>query len=239
MFWPDASGNEALLHWKKKIQLGAVITKSIDMRSIAGLRKAHKRLVAKFDKGQETDGGVTRGLLKAFTEVVETAQFMQLPGVTQRTDEELKAAIALLKKEGMQELPTETCTALVGRRIKAFIKAGNYGALLQVLDPWADGEWDPLHPTVAALPGTTLSKVRQFQNIAFKQVMTPLIAAGAPSEDEVKKYVGQCHELLCQVDQVDLENLEAVVVNECIQVCESLIGLMDVSTGVTHKAPTS
>ena len=93
-------GPQVFAHWKKKISWYDVIAGTIDNRTLAGLRKAWKRLDDKFNEGKEQDGGVARGQLKGLCDIAATLQTLMLPAVKIRPDAEVASALKLAKREG-------------------------------------------------------------------------------------------------------------------------------------------
>lgn len=222
------------LKWKKKLQLGAIMSGVAGGRTIEGGRRALRRLRQR----PQSDGGVTLGLMTNLMARVAVAEQLSAATLDTVGDTDLLAALALMKKEGV-ELPDSVRLGLFTRRIGRLIAAAKYDEILVASNPFVGGDFVETRPALGSLNIGRKQKMSRFTKVVSNQSVVMLISQGSGSSTVLERICGQILELIEGVDIMDLADSEAMMLSQWSLAALGLKGTIctSVDMGVYEEPP--
>lgn len=215
------------------MNLQDVMTSAVDGRTIEGGRWALRRMQCR----KQRDGGVELGLFHNYMTIVAAAERLCGPCIDTLSDNDLKATLALLRKEEVA-LPPVVQSALLKRRVDRLVLAEDFEQVCKVGNPFVSGlTFKDSDPIVSSLSVPLLKRMLRFQRIVFFESLPKLIEAGEESADKALVLLKGATGIVDQVDLIDLGQSEGQMVASWTVVLNALIGVLTTTLDLTYEDP--
>eukprot|EP00971_Amphidinium_carterae_P350411 6491527-Amphidinium_carterae.4 len=213
----DGDDGDAAAKWAKKVPLSKVLDESIDGRSVNGLKKAVKRLMAKADSRPQ---GV---LLQSYEDKVKLCQKI-VPSVLQSVESsELQKGLEMLVAEETA-LPGPFKEALLKKRVESLVQQNQVTALLPVINPWKQAEsFDPFKPCLA--DAYTKGKQTMFNKVVHTDTLYNMLFRGEEGKEQVAALANACLSLFGDADMTEKTPQECAAHDDCCTLWRALHSL--------------
>ena len=189
-------------------------------RSLHGARMAAKRWRASDDDNKKADAAVLTSYIKKCV----IAESLQAKAIGTLPADELAAGLHSMLEEKV-DFPECVQRALVRRKVKELMASRHESELLDVIQPWGDGEFDPLQPRLCHCAQQASQKIQDFSQVVITEYLVPLVMEGETSKDRVIKFTDLRLQHFENVDIMDFDNIAASAWREWVDGWKALRAL--------------
>ena len=207
---------------------------NIDGRTLNGVRYWIKVYCSK----EETRAEGNR--LKLALANCETGHGLQRGRMAGLRDSELEIALDTVAPLCEEGLPSEVNNNLLNRAAKTAKQNEDHDKVLELVDCFKTGAWDPKNPKLGAIPRVSMpDKINMFTTIYIKQVLVVLIGEGRPKMQEVLRMcrkAGKEHSL-DTMDLLAFDRSTIASLNQALACWNTLELVLDPAAGAEFWAP--
>eukprot|EP00971_Amphidinium_carterae_P352726 6492716-Amphidinium_carterae.2 len=226
---PSKGDKEIIAKWMSKIDLGGILAKTQDMRSVSGLERALERMSA------ADTHRTARSVLKNYVKVALACKEFLKSNILAMCPVELDASLQLFAANNIV-IPQWMKRDLLTKRSTVVVAEGQYEKVFEIMNPYdADDRFDPSSPTLSGTESDQQSKLKTFYDVIMEKLVVDMINKG---QSGVTKLVRLCRiavEKLEEVDFVVLDLLAAREYSDQLHVFKGLLGLLTDKCSVTNE----
>eukprot|EP00971_Amphidinium_carterae_P351605 6492189-Amphidinium_carterae.2 len=230
-------GIDSIEHFRQEIKLEWCADNTQDYRSVSGLRAACKRIPVNSERAAE------RLLMVEFLRQIDLVSKLHPEDFAELTTEALQPILQCLVENSVQ-LSSITQQQLMDKKLEELLQQRQFVPAISMIFPFAEEQFDPFNPRMAALDVEPDNRIKQFQETLFDKTVVPMLLEAKSKRTILLEVVTHALSLIEAVDYVKLESPVAAVAHDettsilrglhTLLVCESSVeGLFEVR-GANH-----